>query len=29
MPEHFDSRILKAFEEIKDDFDGIFAVIQV
>jgi putative two-component system response regulator len=29
MPEHFDSRILKAFEEIKDDFDGIFAVSQV
>lgn len=28
MPEHFDPRILRAFEEIKDDFDGIFAISQ-
>jgi putative two-component system response regulator len=29
MPAHFDTRILKAFEEIKDDFDGIFTSSQV
>ena len=26
MPEHFDPKVLKAFGEIKDDFDGIFAI---
>jgi putative two-component system response regulator len=29
MPEHFDPRILKAFEEIKDDFDRIFETGQL
>ena len=28
MPGHFDPRILKAFDEIKDDFDGIFTISQ-
>ena len=28
MPAHFDPRILKAFDEIKDDFDGIFTISQ-
>jgi putative two-component system response regulator len=28
MPEHFDPRILKVFEEIKEDFGGIFTVSQ-
>jgi putative two-component system response regulator len=29
LPEHFDPRILKAFEEIKDDFDRIFETGQL
>jgi len=29
MPAHFDTRILQAFEEIKDDFDEIFSSSQV